>query len=149
MAQWWASVLEQHDVHTVIHFAAHTIVPESVSDPLKYYGNNTCQTRGLLATCLRHGVRTFVFSSTAAVYGIPANGLASEDDATAPINPYGTSKLMSEWMLRDPAAASGAALRRAALLQCRGLRSAGTHRPVHAQGHAAGQGGRRGQRRQA
>jgi len=100
-------VLEQHDVHTVIHFAAHTIVPESVSDPLKYYGNNTCQTRGLLATCLRHGVRNFVFSSTAAVYGIPANGLASEDDATAPINPYGTSKLMSEWMLRDAGAASG------------------------------------------
>jgi UDP-glucose 4-epimerase len=99
-------VLEKYQSHTVIHFAAHTIVPESVADPLKYYGNNTCQTRALLATCLRHGVRNFVFSSTAAVYGIPASGLAGEDDTLAPINPYGTSKLMSEWMLRDTAAAS-------------------------------------------
>jgi UDP-glucose 4-epimerase len=99
-------VLEEHQAKTVIHFAAHTIVPESVSDPLKYYGNNTCQTRALLAACLRHGVRNFVFSSTAAVYGIPASGLAAEDDTLAPINPYGTSKLMSEWMLRDTAAAS-------------------------------------------
>lgn len=99
-------VLEEYQARTVIHFAAHTIVPESVSDPLKYYGNNTCQTRALLATCLRHGVSNFVFSSTAAVYGIPAGGLAAEDDALSPINPYGTSKLMSEWMLRDTGAAS-------------------------------------------
>jgi UDP-glucose 4-epimerase len=56
-----ASVLREHDVRTVIHFAAHTIVPESVSDPLKYYGNNTCQTRSLLAACLAHGVKHFVF----------------------------------------------------------------------------------------
>jgi UDP-glucose 4-epimerase len=94
-------ILREHSVQTVIHFAAHTIVPESVSDPLKYYGNNTCQTRSLLASCLAHGVKHFVFSSTAAVYGIPATGLASEDAPLAPINPYGTSKLMSEWMLRD------------------------------------------------
>ena len=99
-------LLVRHGVHTVIHFAAHTIVPESVADPLKYYGNNTCQTRSLLASCLRHGVRNFVFSSTAAVYGIPESGLAAEDSVLAPINPYGTSKLMSEWMLRDLAAAS-------------------------------------------
>lgn len=94
-------ILAEHRVRTVIHFAAHTIVPESVSDPLKYYGNNTCQTRSLLAACVAAGVAHFVFSSTAAVYGIPASGLASEDDPLAPINPYGTSKLMSEWMLRD------------------------------------------------
>jgi UDP-glucose 4-epimerase len=100
-------LLDEHGVRTVIHFAAHTIVPESVSDPLKYYGNNTCQTRSLLATCLRHGVRHFVFSSTAAVYGIPAEGIAAEDSVLAPINPYGTSKLMSEWMLRDVGASSG------------------------------------------
>jgi UDP-glucose 4-epimerase len=100
------NVLQQHKVQTVIHFAAHTIVPESVSDPLKYYGNNTCQTRNLLATCLANGVRHFVFSSTAAVYGIPTSGLAAEDALLAPINPYGTSKLMSEWMLRDVGAAS-------------------------------------------
>ena len=95
------SVLAEHHVDTIIHFAAHTIVPESVSDPLKYYGNNTCSTRSLLDCAARAGVKNFVFSSTAAVYGIPASGLAAEDSATAPINPYGTSKLMSEWMLRD------------------------------------------------
>jgi UDP-glucose 4-epimerase len=100
-------LFEQHNIDTVIHFAAHTIVPESVSDPLKYYGNNTCQTRGLLASCQRHGVKNFVFSSTAAVYGIPQDGIADESSsALAPINPYGTSKLMSEWMLRDLALAS-------------------------------------------
>jgi len=95
------SVLAEHHVDTIIHFAAHTIVPESVSDPLKYYGNNTCSTRSLLDCASRAGVKHIVFSSTAAVYGIPATGLAAEDSATAPINPYGTSKLMSEWMLRD------------------------------------------------
>lgn len=101
-----SSLLREHSIRSVIHFAAHTIVPESVSDPLKYYGNNTCQTRSLLATCAAHGVKHFVFSSTAAVYGIPESGLASEDARLAPINPYGTSKLMSEWMLRDLGAAT-------------------------------------------
>ena len=101
-----ARVLRDHAVDTVLHFAAHTIVPESVSDPLKYYRNNTCATRNLLEQCAAAGVRRFVFSSTAAVYGIPAAGLAREDSPTVPINPYGTSKLMSEWMLRDLAAAS-------------------------------------------
>ena len=101
-----ARVLEEHRVDTVLHFAAHTIVPESVSDPLKYYRNNTCATRNLLEQCAVAGVARFVFSSTAAVYGIPASGHASEDSPTSPINPYGTSKLMSEWMLRDLAAAA-------------------------------------------
>jgi UDP-glucose 4-epimerase len=100
------ALLREHDVRTVIHFAAATIVPESVADPLKYYGNNTCQTRSLLAACAAHGVKHFVFSSTAAVYGIPDNGIAAEDSTLSPINPYGTSKLMSEWMLRDLAAAT-------------------------------------------
>ncbi|MGC4027537.1 MAG: UDP-glucose 4-epimerase GalE [Steroidobacteraceae bacterium] len=99
-------LIAEHGVRTVIHFAAHTIVPESVSNPLKYYGNNTCQTRSLLAACQAGGVQHFVFSSTAAVYGIPESGLAAEDAQLAPINPYGTSKLMSEWMLRDLALAS-------------------------------------------
>ena len=100
-------LLDQHGVRTVIHFAAAAVVPESVADPLKYYGNNTCQTRNLLATCVAHGVQHFVFSSTAAVYGTPASGICAEDSALAPINPYGSSKLMSEWMLRDVAQASG------------------------------------------
>jgi UDP-glucose 4-epimerase len=99
-------VLEEHGVDTVMHFAAYTIVPESVRDPLKYYGNNTCATRTLLEGCVRRGVRHFVFSSTAAVYGIPATGVAAEDTPTAPINPYGASKLMSEWMLASVAQAT-------------------------------------------
>lgn len=101
-----ARVLREQAVDTVLHFAAHTIVPESVANPLKYYGNNTCATRNLLEQCEHAGVRRFVFSSTAAVYGVPDGGLAREDSPTVPINPYGTSKLMSEWMLRDLAAAS-------------------------------------------
>lgn len=99
-------ILRTHGVDTVLHFAAHTIVPESVSNPLKYYGNNTCSTRSLLECCVEAGVRNFVFSSTAAVYGIPADQFASESSPTAPINAYGTSKLMSEWMLRDVTASS-------------------------------------------
>jgi UDP-glucose 4-epimerase len=108
-----ARVLGEHGIETVMHFAAHTIVPESVSNPLKYYGNNTAATRNLLECCDRAGVGHFVFSSTAAVYGIPEAGLAREETPTSPINPYGLSKLMSEWMLRDLAAAS--ALRYVAL----------------------------------
>ena len=88
-------VLGEHGLDTVMHFAAYTIVPESVSEPLKYYGNNTCATRSLLDSCLEAGVKHVVFSSTAAVYGVPASGVAAEDTPTAPINPYGTSKLMS------------------------------------------------------
>jgi UDP-glucose 4-epimerase len=99
-------VLSEYDIDTVIHFAAHTVVPESVANPLKYYSNNTCKTRTLLECCVENGVKHFVFSSTAAVYGIPAAPFASEDTLTVPINPYGTSKLMSEWMLRDLAAAT-------------------------------------------
>jgi UDP-glucose 4-epimerase len=100
------ALLAEHKVDTIIHFAAHTIVPESVSNPLKYYGNNTCSTRSLLEAASQAGVKHIVFSSTAAVYGIPAAGLASEESPTAPINAYGTSKLMSEWMLRDLCAAT-------------------------------------------
>jgi UDP-glucose 4-epimerase len=99
-------VLKEHAIDTVMHFAAYTIVPESVREPLKYYGNNTCSTRSLLECCVAAGVRHFVFSSTAAVYGIPPGGVASEDTPTAPINPYGTSKLMSEWMLAGVAHAT-------------------------------------------
>jgi UDP-glucose 4-epimerase len=99
-------LLREHNIDTVMHFAANTIVPESVSNPLKYYGNNTCSTRSLLQCCQEAGVKHFVFSSTAAVYGVPASGLAAEDSPTQPINPYGTSKLMSEWMLRDLSAAT-------------------------------------------
>ena len=96
-----ARLLDEHGVGTVMHFAARTIVPESVADPLRYYRNNTCATRNLLECCVAAGINQIVFSSTAAVYGIPGSGLVSEESPTQPINPYGSSKLMCEWMLRD------------------------------------------------
>ncbi|MGC1508427.1 UDP-glucose 4-epimerase GalE [Ketobacter sp. MCCC 1A13808] len=96
-----SQILQEHDISTVLHFAAHTIVPESVADPLKYYRNNTANTRNLLECCQQHGVKHFVFSSTAAVYGEPKEAIISENTPTQPINPYGMSKLMSEVMLRD------------------------------------------------
>ena len=108
-----AQLLKTHEVDTVMHFAAYTIVPESVREPLKYYANNTCSTRTLLECCVEAQVQHFVFSSTAAVYGTPADGVAAESTPTAPINPYGTSKLMSEWMLASVAQSSS--LRYAAL----------------------------------
>ena len=97
-------LLAAHQVDTVMHFAAFTIVPESVAEPLKYYGNNTCSTRSLLQACIENQVKNFVFSSSAAVYGMLKDGYADEESPTRPINAYGTSKLMSEWMLRDVAA---------------------------------------------
>ncbi|MEM6641234.1 MAG: UDP-glucose 4-epimerase GalE, partial [Pseudomonadota bacterium] len=100
-------ILSDYNVRSVLHFAAHTIVPESVENPLKYYGNNTCATRALLECCHDAEVERFIFSSTAAVYGIPDHPTITEDSPTAPINPYGMSKLMSEAMLKDLGAAGG------------------------------------------
>lgn len=100
------NVLRQHNIKSVLHFAAHTVVPESVADPLKYYGNNTCSTRNLLECCQRNKVEHFIFSSTAAVYGIPNVKPVTEETPKDPINPYGTSKLMSEMMLADLGKAS-------------------------------------------
>jgi UDP-glucose 4-epimerase len=94
-------ILKQHNIESVLHFAAHTIVPESVENPLKYYKNNTSCTRNLLECCSDAGVKHIIFSSTAAVYGELETGYASEDTPKAPINPYGSSKLMSEQMIRD------------------------------------------------
>lgn len=85
------------------------MVPESVADPLKYYRNNTCVSRNLISACVASGVRHFVFSSSAAVYGIPARIPVAEEAATLPVSPYGTSKLMTEWILRDVAASPEAA----------------------------------------
>ncbi|NOY72432.1 MAG: UDP-glucose 4-epimerase GalE [Gammaproteobacteria bacterium] len=101
-----ASIINEFNIKSVLHFAAHTIVPESVSNPLKYYRNNTCQSRNLLQCCAENGVKDFIFSSTAAVYGTPEDAIVSESATKSPINAYGTSKLMTEWMLRDLAAAS-------------------------------------------
>ena len=101
-----SAVFEAEKFDAVMHFAAHIVVPESVSDPLKYYGNNTRNTLGLLETCDAHGVDKIVFSSTAAVYGIPEESAVAETASLLPINPYGASKLMSERMICDLSAAS-------------------------------------------
>jgi UDP-glucose 4-epimerase len=108
-----ADVIETHGVASVLHFAASIIVSESVAAPLDYYRNNTAASRNLIEACVAGGVGTFVFSSSAAVYGVLDTFPITEDVATRPINPYGTSKLMTEWMLADTAAAHG--LRYAAL----------------------------------
>lgn len=99
-------VIREYGIEIVMHFAAKTVVPESVTDPLLYYDHNTARTRNLLQCCVCNGVHQFVFSSTAAVYGVPPDGVAREDSPLDPINPYGSSKLMTERMLRDVAAAS-------------------------------------------
>lgn len=101
------SVFLEYGCKSVLHFVAAIVAPESVTAPLKYYGNNTCNTFHLLKACVKFGVEQFIFSSTAAVYGMPDSGYAAELSPTRPINPYGASKLMSEWMLRDTAAAHG------------------------------------------
>jgi UDP-glucose 4-epimerase len=98
-------ILRTHDVDAVIHFAGSIIVPESVAEPLKYYENNTGASRKLIEACLAEGVRRMVFSSTAAVYGMPQVALVGETTPQVPINPYGRSKLMTEWMLEDTARA--------------------------------------------
>ena len=100
-----ARVIADHGVRAILHFAGSVVVPESVSDPLKYYRNNTAATRTLIEAAVAGGVRHFLFSSTAATYGTPERVPVREDDPKRPINPYGMSKLMSELMLADVAAA--------------------------------------------
>jgi UDP-glucose 4-epimerase len=98
-------VLRDHEVKAILHFAGSVVVPESVSDPLKYYRNNTAASRSLIESAVRCGVPHFIFSSTAATYGIPDETPCREDMPTRPINPYGMSKLMTEAMLADVSAA--------------------------------------------
>ena len=98
-------VIREHGVGAVVHFAGSIVIPESVADPLKYYRNNTAASRNLIEACVANHVKYFIFSSTAAVYGHPEKVPVSEDAPTTPINPYGTSKLMTEWILRDTAQA--------------------------------------------
>lgn len=98
-------LIRKYDIDAVVHFAGSIIVPESVANPLKYYRNNTAKSRDLIEACVKSGVKHFIFSSTAAVYGMPETSPVTEDMNLTPISPYGTSKLMTEWMLRDTAAA--------------------------------------------
>lgn len=99
------TAIREHGVTAIMHFAGSVVVPESVSDPLKYYRNNTAASRSLIESAVVEGVRHFIFSSTAATYGIPEIVPVREDSPQLPINPYGMSKLMTEHMLRDVAAA--------------------------------------------
>lgn len=100
-----ARILAENPIGAVLHFAGSIIVPESVENPLKYYHNNTAKSRSLIEWAVQGGVPHFIFSSTAATYGMPEGELIDEATPQAPINPYGASKLMTEWMLRDVAAA--------------------------------------------
>jgi UDP-glucose 4-epimerase len=102
-----ADLIRRHRVDAIIHFAASVVVPDSVRDPLGYYRNNTVNTRALIECALNGGVRHFIFSSTAAVYGNPIEIPVKEDSPTQPISPYGWSKLMSETILRDASSAHG------------------------------------------
>lgn len=102
-----ARIIAEHGISEIAHFAAKIVVPESVADPLGYYLNNTVKTRALLESAVRGGVRRVIFSSTAAVYGEPPVSPVPEEIELNPINPYGRSKLMSEWMLADAAKAHG------------------------------------------
>ena len=99
------STLRKHEIRAIMHFAGSVVVPESVENPLKYYHNNSAKTRDLIESAVRVGVNHFIFSSTAATYGIPEESPVKETTPQRPINPYGMSKLMTEYMLRDVAAA--------------------------------------------
>jgi UDP-glucose 4-epimerase len=101
------SIIAEHRVSAMIHFAASVVVPESIADPLRYYRNNTANSRTLIEAAVRNGVEHFIFSSTAAVYGEPDEIPITEDAPTRPMSPYGSSKLMAEIMLRDAARAHG------------------------------------------
>jgi UDP-glucose 4-epimerase len=104
-----STVIAQHGVDSIIHFAASIVVPDSVADPLGYYRNNTANSRSLIECAVKGGVKRFIFSSTAAVYGNPDKVPVGEDDPVRPMSPYGSSKLMTEIMLRDAGGAHGLA----------------------------------------
>lgn len=99
------ALIGEHAITEIVHFAGSIVVPESVTNPLKYYGNNTATSRNLLEAAVRGGVKHFIFSSTAAVYGMTGLAPVVEETALNPMSPYGRSKLMTEWMLADAAAA--------------------------------------------
>jgi UDP-glucose 4-epimerase len=99
-------ILARHEIEAVIHFAGSVVVPDSVEDPLSYYANNTAASRDLIESCVASGVKQFIFSSTAAVYGVTDQASLAEDAVKEPASPYGRSKLMTEWMLEDTAHAT-------------------------------------------
>jgi UDP-glucose 4-epimerase len=136
-----AELIGEHRVDAIIHFAASIVVPDSVRDPLGYYRNSTVNSRALIETAVKQGVHQFIFSSTAAVYGNPERVPARENDPTVPTSPYGSSKPMTEIMLRDAGAATAAPYD-PPLLQRRGRRPARPHRPLDHGSHPPHQGRR-------
>jgi UDP-glucose 4-epimerase len=102
-----SAIIKAHEVESIIHFAASIVVPDSVSDPLSYYLNNTVNSRAMIESAVKGGVKNIIFSSTAAVYGTPDNAMISEQDRMNPESPYGMSKLMTEVMLRHASEAHG------------------------------------------
>ena len=106
-AEFLTRLMAEHKFDAVVHFAGSIVVPDSVSDPLGYYLNNTVKSRTLMDSAVKAGIPRFIFSSTAAVYGNTSTQPVFETVAPQPISPYGTSKLMTEWMLRDTHAAHG------------------------------------------
>ena len=102
-----AALIAKHEISEIIHFAASVVVPESVAEPLRYYRNNTVNSRNLFEVAVSNGVQRFILSSTAAVYGNPPVNPVTEETPVAPVSPYGSSKLMAEIMLRDAARAHG------------------------------------------
>jgi UDP-glucose 4-epimerase len=101
-----SKLIAEHDINCVFHFAGSSVVPDSVADPLRYYANNTANSRNLIEACVESRLNHFIFSSTAAVYGDTESASIDETAMKSPINPYGRSKLMIEWVLQDTAQAS-------------------------------------------
>ena len=137
-----ARLIDAHGIDGILHFAARIVVPESVADPLSYYHNNTVKSRALIETAVKKGVKNFIFSSTAAVYG-NGNGrpAAPRTSPLAPINPYGRSKLMTEWMLADAARAHDLRYFVLRYFNVAGADPQGPDGPVHTRGHPSHQGG--------
>ncbi len=143
-----ARLMREHDVTALIHFAAKLVLPESVAKPALYYRNNVGGLCAVLEACEAAGVKRWIFSSTAAIYG-EAPEPARETQAPAPQSPYGRSKLMAEQALADAAARDWQSGHRPALLQRRRRRSRGSHRAVHGQRHPSVPGRLPGRHRQA
>ena len=135
-----AQIIAKHQIDAIIHFAASVVVPDSVANPLGYYRNNTVNSRTLIEAAVKGGVKHFIFSSTAAVYGNPQTVPVAEDAPTIPISPYGSSKLMTEMMLRDTSAGAPFKSRDPALFQRRGRRPEIAYRAIDADGDASDQG---------
>ncbi len=135
------NIINEHSVDAIIHFAGSIIVPDSMSDPLGYYLNNTVKSRSLIHCAVKAGVPHFIFSSTAAVYGNPKIVPVREDDDLLPISPYGTSKLMTELMLRDACVAHDLTYVALRYFNVAGADPERSKRSVNAAGDPSDQGG--------